>query len=73
MYWGVRKSGYFFLFFFIFLNPVLGARLQNVLGGPKFGIFFFIFFNVFLFYFIFSHVFLFFRIFFYVVLFFNIC
>ena len=32
MYWGVRKSGYVF---FIFLNSVLGARLQNVLGGSE--------------------------------------
>ena len=64
MYWGVRKSVYIFLFFFIFLNPVLGARLQNVLGGPKFGIFiFFIFIFFILFYFfscfpIFPHFFL---------------
>ena len=57
MYWGVRKSGYFFLFFLIFLYPVLGARLQNVLGGPKFGICFFIFFYVFKCFFIFFYFF----------------
>ena len=36
---------FFFIFFifFIFVTSVLGARLQNVLGGPKFGICFMFF------------------------------
>ena len=56
MYWGSENWDiYYFVFFF---NSVLGARLQNVLGGPKFGIYFFcmfsyvsVFFHIFLYFF----------------------